>query len=102
MKYDPDAHHRRSLRLKGYDYSQAGAYFLTICVQDRECLFGEVANDELQLNDAGQMVERWWAELQNKFPPVEIDEYIIMPNHLHGIIILNSTGAYAPGLVPAP
>jgi len=80
--------HRRSIRLQGYDYSQAGAYFITICVQQRECLFGEIIGDEMWLNDAGRMVERWWAELGNKFPSVETDEYVVMPNHFHGIVVI--------------
>ena len=88
MKFDPDNHHRRSLRLRDYDYSQAGAYFVTICTQNRECLFGEIADDEMRLNDAGQMVERWWVKLLTKFPSVETDEYVVMPNHFHGIVVL--------------
>ena len=86
MKYDPDIHHRRSIRLKGYDYSKACVYFVTICTQNRECLFGEIKDGDVWLNDAGHMVERWWLEMSKKFPTVEIDQYIIMPNHLHGII----------------
>ncbi|GBC99978.1 hypothetical protein HRbin17_02511 [bacterium HR17] len=88
MRYDPEKHHRRSIRLKGYDYSREGAYFVTICTQDRLCLFGEVVEGEMRLNDAGQMVERWWVELNRKFPGVRTDEYIIMPNHFHGIIVI--------------
>ena len=88
MKYDPNKHHRRSIRLKGYDYTQAGAYFVTICTQHRECFFGEIIDGAMQLNDAGQMVEKWWAELTHKFPSVETDEYIVMPNHFHGIIVI--------------
>ena len=63
MTYNPNIHHRRSIRLKGYDYSKAGLYFITICVQNRDCLFGNVANDETILNDAGQMVVEWYYEL---------------------------------------
>lgn len=91
MKYDPETHDRRSLRLKRYDYEQAGAYFVTICAQGRACLFGVVADGEMQLNDAGKMVERWWFELNQKFPAVETDEFVIMPNHLHGIIVITDT-----------
>lgn len=57
--YDPNKHHRRSIRLRGYDYAQAGAYFITVCVQDRRCLFGDVVNEDMRLNDAGRMVEKW-------------------------------------------
>ena len=74
--------------MQDYDYSQVGAYFVTVCVQHRECLFGEIVDDEMRLNDAGQMVERWWDELGNKFPSAEPDEYVVMPNHFHGIIVI--------------
>lgn len=86
MKYDPEKHHRRSIRLKEYDYRLAGAYFVTTVAQDRECLFGDIANGEMQPNDAGQMVERWWKELRHKYPDILLDEYVVMPNHFHGII----------------
>jgi putative transposase len=88
MKYDPDTHDRRSIRLKGYDYELAGAYFVTICTQGRACLFGVVADGEMCLNDAGRMIEQWWFELNQKFPAVETDEFLIMPNHLHGIVVI--------------
>jgi len=88
MKYDPERHRRRSIRLKGYDYSQAGSYFVTIVTRDRECLFGEVVEGETRLNDAGRMVEKWWYELNHKFPITKTGEYIVMPNHFHGIIVI--------------
>ena len=91
MKYNPDFRHRRSIRLKGYDYEQAGAYFVTVCTQERACFFGDVMDDEMQLNDAGRMVEHWWFELNQKFPAVETDEFVIMPNHLHGIVVITDT-----------
>ena len=87
MQYNPDVHHRRSIRLQGYDYSQAGAYFVTICTQNRECLFGDVLDGKMVLNDAGRMVQKWYIELENKFPDILCDEYVIMPNHFHTIII---------------
>jgi len=80
-------HHRRSIRLKGYDYSQAGLYFVTICVQNREHLFGEIENGKMVLNDVGKMIEKWCAKIQTKFTDITLGEYIIMPNHLHAIII---------------
>lgn len=79
---------RRSLRLQGYDYSQPDAYFVTIVVQDRINLFGDIAGGEMQLNDPGRMIEKWWIELSNKFPAIELDEHIIMPNHSHAVIWL--------------
>ena len=88
MPYDPDLHHRRSVRLKGYDYAQAGAYFITIVAQERQCLFGQVLGGEMQLNEAGRMLERWWAELAKKYPRVIPDAHLVMPNHFHGIIII--------------
>jgi len=88
MPYDPEKHHRRSIRLRGYDYSSPGKYFVTICVQHRKCLYGEVINGEMNLNDAGRMVEKWWRELANKFPLVDLDEHVTMPNHFHGIIVI--------------
>jgi REP element-mobilizing transposase RayT len=156
--YNPNIHHRRSIRLKGYDYSQAGLYFITICCQDRACLFGEIVgadlrvcpnadlcvcpnadlcvcpnadlcvcpnadlcvcpntdlcvcpngnthagntegehvgsplrvcpntNAEMQLNDAGKMIEKWYFELENKFPDIKCHEMIVMPNHFHCIV----------------
>ncbi len=87
MAYDPNKHHRRSIRLAGYDYAQVGAYFVTICSQDRACLFGEVVAGDMRLNDAGQMIEKWWLELNHKFPTIETDVYVVMPNHFHGIAI---------------
>jgi hypothetical protein len=70
MPYDPNRHHRRSIRLKGYDYSQAGAYFITLCTQDRACLFGRVMNGEMRLNDAGRMVLAECSRLTERFPRV--------------------------------
>ena len=90
MKFDPQKHHRRSIRLQGYDYSQAGAYFVTICAQNRERLFGEIINDEMRLNDAGVIVRDVWNETQHHFPNIDLDTYTIMPNHFHGIIFVGA------------
>ena len=80
--------HRRSIRLKGYDYANSGAYFVTIVTQGRACLFGEIVNGATRLNDAGSVIERWWIELNNKFRTVETDDFVIMPNHFHGIVVI--------------
>ena len=88
MRFDPDTYRGRSIRLPGYDYGQAGAYFVTVCTQQRTCLFGAVADGAMHLNDAGQMVEQWWAKLPTKFPSVVTDDHVTMPNHFHGIIVL--------------
>ena len=93
-QYNPDKHHRKSIRLKGYDYSQAGVYFITICCQNRVHLFGNVINKQMILNDAGKMIEKWFNELQNKFPDVKCHEMVVMPNHIHFIIEnIGSVGA---------
>jgi putative transposase len=86
---------RGSLRLKGYDYSMAGAYFVTICTQDRACLFGDVAAGAMRLNEAGQMVATLWDGLAARFPSVEIDRFVVMPNHLHGILVLDADAGAA-------
>ena len=83
--YNPNIHHRRSIRLKGYNYSKAGLYFITICVKDKLELFGEI-NQKLILNDSGKMIERWYSELENKYPDKRCHEMIVMPNHFHCIL----------------
>lgn len=88
MKFDPQKHHRRSIRLKEYDYSQAGAYYVTIDIQNRECLFGEIVDAEMVLNEAGKMIEEQWNALLERFPNIELDVYQVMPNHSHGIIVI--------------
>jgi len=98
MRFDPDKHHRRSIRLKGYDYSQAGAYFVTICTKARGCLFGEIIDGEMVLNPFGEVVQACWDDLPRHYPHVELDAFVIMPNHAHGIIMI-SVGA---GFKPAP
>ena len=89
MKFDPDIHQRHSIRLLGYDYSTAGFYFVTFCVQGRACLLGEITNGKVVLNDAGRMVEKIWMELPQRFPNVVMDTLVVMPNHFHGIVILD-------------
>jgi len=90
MKYHPDKHHRRSIRLQGYDYSQPGAYFITLCTQNRECLFGEILNGEMRLNEFGKIAHQCWLEIPQHFPHVQLDEFVVMPDHIHGIIVLNN------------
>ncbi len=88
MKYDPHKHHRRSIRLPGYDYRVPGAYFITICSWQRECLFGEVINDKMQLSRYGKTVLFNWSILPKRYQNVALDNFIVMPNHVHGIIVL--------------
>ncbi|NER50470.1 MAG: transposase [Symploca sp. SIO1A3] len=100
MTYQPDKHHRRSIRLKGYDYTQAGAYFVTICTWQHQCLLGEVVDGEMQLNDYGKIAQFHWHNLLQHHQHLELDEFMIMPNHLHGILILteDNTGKKRHGL----
>ena len=93
MKYNPDLHHRRSIRLKGYDYSDVGLYFITVCTQNRLCLFGEIVHGEMILNEAGKMVQFTWVDLPQHNINIKLDEFIIMPNHIHGIIIIVGAGS---------
>lgn len=97
MKYNPKIHHRRSIRLKGYDYSQAGAYFITVCCQDKECRFGKIENDKMVLNEFGTIAYNEWNKLPERFSNFELDVFQIMPNHMHGIMVLvGATLAVAP------
>jgi len=92
--FNPDIHHRRSLRLKSYDYSCAGAYFVTICTWQRECLFGAIKDGEMRLNEMGLIVESLWCRLPEHFTNINLDTYAVMPNHFHGILhITESVGA---------
>ena len=84
---------RRHMRLQDYDYSQPGAYFVSICVQHRKCLFGTITDGEMRLNERGQIVVECWNQIPQHFPSVELGEYVIMPNHMHGIIAWNTTEA---------
>ncbi len=93
MKFNPEIHHRRSIRLNGYDYAGDGAYFVTICVQGRECLFGKVAEGDVRLNPAGEIVKDVWERLPERFPAIVLDQFVVMPNHFHGIIVMNDVGA---------
>ena len=86
MKYNPSIHHRRSIRLKGYDYAQAGLYFITICCQDRAHLFGKIKNGKMILNTFGKIAFTEWQNTENIRDNCRIHEFIIMPNHIHGII----------------
>ena len=90
-------HDRRSLRLQGYDYAQAGAYFVTVCTQNRLCLFGDIVDGEMQLNANGWEVQVLWNELPNRFARLELDAFVVMPNHVHGIAAFVGAGLALPG-----
>jgi putative transposase len=84
--------HRRSIRLKEYDYSQPGAYFVTMATFQRDGLFGQIANEEMQLNEFGTIAEDCWCAIPEHFANVELGTYVIMPNHVHGIIVIHDDG----------
>ena len=89
MQYNPRIHHRRSIRLKEYDYANAGAYFLTLCTWDRECMFGKISDGNILVIEYGRIANKCWEWLPGQYSYIELDEYVIMPNHLHGIIVIN-------------
>jgi REP-associated tyrosine transposase len=98
--YNPNEHHRKSIRLRDYDYTQAGAYFVTVCTHNAVCIFGAVVDGKMVLSDEGRVVEGSWNDLPHHYPHVQLDAFVIMPNHVHGIIMLmHHVGA---GLKPAP
>jgi putative transposase len=106
MRIDHDKRHRRSIRLKDYDYTQPGAYFVTMVTRGRECLFGEVVDGAMGLNDAGEIVQAAWDDLPNHYGCVVCDAFVVMPNHVHGIVVLNDIAVAGPtvgaGFKPGP
>jgi putative transposase len=98
MAYDPKKHHRRSIRLCGYDYAQTGLYYVTLCTQDRQHLFGAVVNGEMQPGPAGLIAGECWEWLAARYDHVALDQWVVMPNHLHGIIALtDQMGTHVTG-----
>ena len=81
---------RRSIRLPSYDYSRTGAYFVTLCIRGRECLLGEVVNERVELSDMGHFVKEAWEGLTTQYSYVKLDDYVVMPNHLHGVIVISN------------
>jgi REP element-mobilizing transposase RayT len=105
MRYNPERHHRRSIRLRGYDYTQTGGYFITIVAHERALLFGEIVNGAMRLNEYGQIVRDEWFRTAVVRPYVMLypDEFVVMPNHIHGIIwIVGATRRVAPTCGIAP
>ncbi len=90
MAYCPNKHHRRSIRLSGYDYSKNGAYFISICTYNRLCMFGKIENGGMWLNEAGKVARQCWENIPIHFPHVVLDTYVIMPNHIHGILLITN------------
>jgi REP element-mobilizing transposase RayT len=91
MTFNPERHHRRSIRLRGHNYAQAGAYFITICTKNGEHLFGEVIDGVMHLNDAGKIVAEEWSRSPSVRSEIVLEEWVVMPNHLHGIVIIQTT-----------
>ena len=88
VKFDPNTHRRRSIRLPDFDYAQPGAYFVTVCTRDRQSLFGDVVNSEVRLSAFGSIVAAAWSDLVNHYPHASLDAFVVMPNHVHGVIVL--------------
>ncbi|MFM7856226.1 MAG: transposase, partial [Pseudanabaena sp.] len=88
MGYNPEIHHRRSIRLKGYDYGQSGLYFITICSWERQCIFGSVRDGEMQVSEFGEVARDEWLRTPVLRPNIDLAEFVIMPNHIHGIIAI--------------
>jgi REP element-mobilizing transposase RayT len=102
MKDHHEKYHRRSVRLKGYDYSYQGWYYVTICTRNREMIFGDVVDGKMVLNEFGKIVENTWHDLINHNNHIELDAFVIMPNHIHGIIVINNKKFVGAGSEPAP
>ena len=104
MTYDPAKHHRRSIRLRGYDYRQAGAYFVTVVTHQRQCLFGEIVDGETRVSRYGHTVREEWLRSAEIRCEIELDAFVVMPNHIHGIVVIRhqSTDVGAHGRAPLP
>ena len=94
---NPGKHRRRSIRLQGYDYSREGAYFVNMCTYNRACIFGQIVDGEMMINEFGKIIKSVWSDLPRHYPDIKLDVFAIMPNHIHGIIFI--VGA---GFKPAP
>ena len=100
MRSQPNRRHRRSIRLSEYDYTEVGAYFVTICAYNRECLFGEILDGELRLNGFGKTIEDEWLRTATIRPYIELGQVVIMPNHVHGIVSIRDEGRGKARLAP--
>ncbi|HDK36261.1 MAG TPA: hypothetical protein ENG82_05065 [Bacteroidetes bacterium] len=102
MNYNPQKHHRRSIRLREYDYSRPGLYFVTNIAYDREMFFGKIVNNKMILNEYGNIVRNWWLEIPNKFKNVNLDIFVVMPNHFHGIVQIISGNSIVGAIHESP
>src|SRR5579885_2189273 len=91
MSHDQTAQHHRSTRLPHYDYSQPGWYFVTVCTHENSVMFGHIVDNKMCLNASGELIQKTWSTLPDRFPSVQLDAFVVMPNHIHGIIILTDT-----------
>ncbi len=98
VAFNPDLHHRKSHRLEGFNYKISGTYFITICTQHREQLFGKITDGKMNLNSAGQIIQRVWDELPIFYPNIDTDEFVVMPDHIHGIIIVGAAPCGRPNV----
>ncbi len=89
MTYDPSIHHRKSIRLKEYDYAESGMYFFTVCCHDKKALLGHISEGEIELNRFGEIVHEVWLDLPKHYAQIKLDEFVVMPNHIHGILVIN-------------
>lgn len=96
-KYNPEAHRRRSIRLKNYDYSRSGAYFVTVCAFNKECLFGNIMDGKMRLNEYGLIIAREWTRTPEIRKEIELDEFCVIPNHIHGIVTIQAAVVHAVG-----
>ncbi len=100
MGYNPQVHHRQSIRLRGYDYSQPGMYFVTICTRERMEAFGEIQDGEMHLSSSGEIAHSIWSTMPKRFPNIELDLFVIMPNHMHGILVITAQSQGAMNCAP--
>ena len=99
--YDPEKHRRRSIRLRHHDYSRAGAYYITVCTEGRKLLFGEVIDDEVKLNELGRIAAEEWSKSAQVRSEIELDTWVVMPNHVHGIVMTTDRGRGDRPVAPA-
>ena len=102
MKYDPDTHHRRSVRLKNYNYAESGAYFVTIVARNRQCIFGDVVDRKIELNKFGHILVEEWKRSKDLRQEIDLDAFVVMPNHIHGVVIMINHDVGATGRSPFP